>query len=60
MALGYAAIALVILAVFLPVAMVYKSRQVSQEGYRAAGGNTSLVVCFLAGVVIIVAQLAAG
>ena len=60
MALGYAAIALVILAVFLPVAMVYKSRQVSQEGYRAAGGNTSLVVCFLAGMIIIVAQLAAG
>ena len=60
LALGYAAIALVVLAVFLPVAMAYKSRQVNKEGYRVAGGNASLIICFLAGVVIIVAQLVAG
>ena len=60
MALGYAAIALVILAVFLPVAMVYKSRQVIKEGYRVAGGNTSLVVCLLVGMAIIAAQLISG
>lgn len=60
MALGYAAIALVVLAVFLPVAMVYKSRQVNKEGYRVAGDNAALVACFLVGVAIIAAQLVAG
>ncbi len=59
MALGYAAIALVILAIFLPVAMVLKSRQQHNESsyYRVAGGKTSLILTALIGVVIILSQV---
>ncbi len=62
MALGYAAIALVILAVFLPVAMVYMSRKVYKEGehYRVFGGNILLAISCISGVVIIVSQLVSG
>lgn len=57
-ALGYAAFALVILAVFLPVAMVFAQRkQLGLEGYRVKGGNLGLVVATLAGVLIISVQL---
>ena len=57
MALGYAAIALVILAVFLPVAMVYKQRGSSDKnGYAVRGGNIGLAVAALCGVLIIGAQ----
>jgi len=58
MALGYAAIALVILAVFLPVAMVYKQRnQGDKNGYAVRGGNVGLVLAALCGVLIISAQI---
>ncbi|MBA5762897.1 tyrosine transporter TyrP [Vibrio sp. 404] len=59
MALGYAAIALVILAIFLPVAMVFKSRQinVNPNDYKVVGGNLMLVLCAACGVVIILSQL---
>ena len=56
MALGYAAIALVILAVFLPVAMVYKQRNSDKSGYTVRGGNIGLAVAALCGVLIIGAQ----
>lgn len=58
-ALGYAAIALVILAVFLPVAMVWtqrKSRQYSETCYQVRGGNLGLVSATFAGIAIIAAQ----
>ncbi|OUS72635.1 tyrosine transporter TyrP [Pseudoalteromonas sp. A601] len=56
MALGYAAIALVILAVFLPVAMVYQQRKSEYAGYNVKGGNLGLAIAGLCGVLIISAQ----
>ena len=57
-ALGYAAVALVILAIFLPVAMVVKQRKTTalDQGYRVNGGNVALVLSSLAGCLIIAAQ----
>ncbi|MCL1140329.1 tyrosine transporter TyrP [Shewanella pneumatophori] len=57
-ALGYAAFALVILAIFLPVAMVNAQRkQQGIEGYQVKGGKLGLTVATLAGVLIISVQL---
>lgn len=59
MALGYAAIALVILAIFLPVAMVWvqrKQRENQIDGYRVKGGRFALALAGLSGVLIISAQ----
>lgn len=59
-ALGYAAIALVILAVFLPVVMVGKARkQLAYENcYQVKGGAIPLVLAGTFGVVIIATQIA--
>ncbi|MGL6175454.1 MAG: aromatic amino acid transport family protein [Vibrionaceae bacterium] len=61
-ALGFAAIALVILAVFLPVAMVWRQRKARDSanmptGYRVAGGRAALILAALCGVGVIAAQL---
>lgn len=57
MALGYAAIALVILAVFLPVSMVYRQRKSSiKMGYKVRSGNIGLVTAGVCGILIISAQ----
>ncbi|WP_318467666.1 tyrosine transporter TyrP [Photobacterium leiognathi] len=61
MALGYAAIALVILAIFLPVAMVRSQRKKNKSenimpSYMVRGGNLALLIVTLAGVLIISAQ----
>ena len=63
MALGFAAIALVILAIFLPVAMVSAQRKqlitnsdCQDNGYRVAGGKPALALATGAGVLIITAQ----
>lgn len=59
MALGYAAIALVILAIFLPVSMVWvqrKSLENAQNFYQVKGGNAALVCATMIGVLIISAQ----
>ncbi len=59
MALGYAAIALVILAVFLPVSMVWvqrKNRTHSDGDYQVRGGIPALALATLFGVLIISAQ----
>ncbi|MCF2907367.1 aromatic amino acid transporter [Pseudoalteromonas sp. DL2-H2.2] len=64
MALGYAAIALVVLAIFLPVAMVWQQRKTHQadsanqpaDGYQVVGGNLGLLCAGLCGVLIISAQ----
>ncbi|GLT19257.1 tyrosine transporter TyrP [Vibrio zhanjiangensis] len=59
MALGYAAISLTVLAIFLPVLMIKKSRviQTNQETYQVMGGNWGLMVSGFVGVVIIAAQI---
>lgn len=58
MALGYAAIALVVLAIFLPVSMVYKQRSAGTlSGYKVRSGNVGLAIAGLCGVAIISAQL---
>jgi len=60
MALGYAAIALVILAVFLPVAMVTAQRKTHQKTtqcYQVRGGSIALFTVTGAGILIISAQL---
>ncbi len=58
MALGYAAIALAILAIFLPLVMVIKVRQqATEQHYQVTGGNGALRVTGLVGRLIIGAQL---
>lgn len=58
MALGYAAIALVVLAVFLPVAMVWKQRKTRVDnGYQVKGGKLALGLATVFGVMIITSQL---
>ncbi|MCR9706538.1 aromatic amino acid transport family protein [Vibrio cholerae] len=57
-ALGYAAIALAILAIFLPLVMVIKVRQqATEQHYQVTGGNGALFVTGLVGLLIIGAQL---
>ncbi|ENM3753685.1 tyrosine transporter TyrP [Vibrio cholerae] len=59
LALGYASIALVVLAIFLPVAMAYKARQLhgNKNLYRVKGGNLAMITSFLIGLAIIISQL---
>ncbi|MGF1679861.1 tyrosine transporter TyrP [Photobacterium minamisatsumaniensis] len=59
MALGFAAIALVILAIFLPVAMVTvqrKQRPTNESEYQVSGGKPALIAATAAGFLIISAQ----
>ncbi|MEQ4673097.1 tyrosine transporter TyrP [Providencia vermicola] len=57
MALGYAAIALSILALLLPSAMAFKSRTLNQRRYQVLGGPIGLLIVFLCGIVVIGVQL---
>ncbi|ELV8756829.1 aromatic amino acid transporter [Vibrio vulnificus] len=59
MALGYAAIALAVLAIFLPVVMVNKVRKSpeKQGSYQVAGGQLALTLTGVTGVVIVAAQI---
>ncbi|OCH21962.1 aromatic amino acid transport family protein [Aliivibrio logei] len=58
MALGYAAIALVILALFLPVALVLSARKVhTGTHYQVASKNLGLIVAVILGVTIIGCQI---
>lgn len=58
MALGYAAIALVIIAIILPVIMVRKVRsEYPQAAYQVAGGTVALNLALLVGALVILAQL---
>ncbi|MYM60365.1 amino acid permease [Vibrio sp. OCN044] len=59
MALGYAAISLAVLAIFLPVLMVKKARvsQNNQDTYQVIGGNLGLTISGSVGLVIITAQI---
>lgn len=58
MALGYAAIALAVLAIFLPIMMAKKARSQAEEShYQVIGGNAGLVASSAIGVMIIGAQI---
>ncbi len=58
-ALGYAAIALAILAILLPTAMVYVLRKNKEykNSFRAPGGVVLMSLCFLFGCIVILSQL---
>ncbi|MFK0571415.1 amino acid permease [Endozoicomonas sp.] len=58
-ALGYAAIALAILAILLPTSMVYVLRKKTEykNSFRAPGGKIMMSVCFLFGCIVILSQL---
>ncbi|WP_253377779.1 tyrosine transporter TyrP [unidentified bacterial endosymbiont] len=58
MALGYAGVALSVLALLLPSLLAWKSRQQHPgSGYRVAGGKPLLCIVFGFGVVIILVQV---
>lgn len=59
LALGYAAMALALLALLLPAALVWKIRQQAGPApYRVVGGRWALFLVLLCGIVIILLQLA--
>lgn len=58
MALGYAAVALAVLALLIPSMLVWQTRKHHpQEGYRVVGGKPLLVLVFACGVAVIAVQL---
>ena len=59
MALGYAAIALAVLAIFLPIFMVVKVRQQANSGtrYQVKGGTPALIITGVVGIAIISIQI---
>ncbi|EYU16654.1 tyrosine transporter TyrP [Photorhabdus aegyptia] len=57
MALGYAAVALSILALLLPSLLAYKSRQQNERQYRVPGGKPVLLLVFACGVAVIAIQI---
>ena len=59
LALGYAAIALAVLAVFLPISMVYKVRKSNTKAnaYQVKGGQVALVIAGIAGFAIVCTQV---
>lgn len=57
MALGYAAIALSVLALLLPSAMALKSRHANLRKYQVLGGTPALFIVFLCGIAVITIQL---
>lgn len=56
--LGFAAIPLVFMIIFLPIAMALKQRKQNLGGYQVSGGHGALVIAGLLGIAIIGAQLA--
>lgn len=58
MALGYAAVALAVLALLIPSMLVWQTRKHHpQAGYRVMGGKPLLVLVFACGVAVIAIQL---
>ncbi len=55
--LGFAAIPLVVMIIFLPIAMALKQRKESLGGYQVSGGTPALAVAAVLGCVIIASQL---
>ena len=63
MALGYAGVALAVLALLIPSMLAWQSRKHNpQANYRVAGGAPALALVFLCGIVVIAVQfsIAAG
>jgi tyrosine-specific transport protein len=59
LALGYAAMALAILALLLPAALVWKIRQqMPPESYRVCGGRWALLMVLLCGIALTALQIA--
>lgn len=56
-ALGYAAIALSVLALLIPVMLVIQTRKRHTDGYRVPGGILGLIIVFFFGLGIIAIQL---
>lgn len=55
--LGFAAIPLVVMIIFLPIAMALKQRPQNLGGYQVSGGMPALVATGIIGVLIVIAQL---
>ncbi|WP_028779397.1 aromatic amino acid transport family protein [Shewanella sp. 38A_GOM-205m] len=55
--LGFAAVPLVVIIIFLPIAIALKQRRESPEGYKVAGGKPAMALMTLLGIGIIAAQL---
>ncbi|BAJ03627.1 aromatic amino acid transport family protein [Shewanella violacea] len=55
--LGFAAIPLVVMIIFLPIAMALKQRKQNLGGYQVSGGTPALVIAGILGAVIIGSQL---
>lgn len=55
--LGFAAVPLVFIIIFLPIAMALKQRKMQPKGYQVAGGKLALTLAGIAGAIIIAAQL---
>ncbi|ABM01142.1 amino acid permease [Shewanella amazonensis] len=55
--LGFAAIPLVFMIIFLPIAMALNQRAQYRDGYQVSGGKLALSLIGVAGVAIIAAQL---
>uniref|UniRef100_UPI00404862E4 aromatic amino acid transport family protein n=1 Tax=Shewanella sp. TaxID=50422 RepID=UPI00404862E4 len=55
--LGIAAIPLVVMIIFLPIAMALKQRAQDLGGYQVSGGIVALLLAGIAGVLIVFAQL---
>ncbi|MCT8985345.1 aromatic amino acid transport family protein [Shewanella phaeophyticola] len=55
--LGFAAIPLVVMIIFLPIAMALKQRAQFLGGYQVSGGKFALAIAGLSGALIVFAQL---
>ncbi|MEZ9370110.1 amino acid permease [Shewanella sp. 10N.286.51.B2] len=55
--LGFAAIPLVVMIIFLPIVMALKLRKQQLGGYEVCGGKLALAIAGLLGLLIVVAQL---
>ncbi|WOT05628.1 amino acid permease [Shewanella youngdeokensis] len=55
--LGFAAIPLVVMIIFLPIAMALRQRKQNLGGYQVSGGTAALTITGLLGLGIIAAQL---
>lgn len=63
MALGYAGVALAVLALLIPSMLAWRSRKYNpQANYRVMGGTPALALVFICGIVVIAVQfsIAAG
>lgn len=57
MALGFAAVALSVLALILPAMLAWKARKIHQGNYRVWGGKPALAAVFACGVLVIGIQV---